>query len=150
MAEVQKHLTYYELDLGLNHVVRKGANRSITGRIISFRCPVGATVRVGARVCCENFIIYKHQNHDEVRAVIPRRTSLAGDRGVLIVSSAGHRSKNSFFFLAQSRVRRRLQALRDSLGNCERSESEILRHYSAVRQHVRFEDWIFVRGERVR
>ena len=37
-----------------------------------------------------------------MRAVIPRRAQLAGDRGVLIVASATHRTKAQFFFMAQS------------------------------------------------
>jgi hypothetical protein len=39
----------------------------------------------------------------QVRAVIPRRTSLAGDRGVLIVSYSMHKQKTMFFFLLQVR-----------------------------------------------
>lgn len=38
----------------------------------------------------------------QVRAVIPRRTDLPGDRGVLIVSFASHRRKAYAFFLVQS------------------------------------------------
>jgi len=41
------------------------------------------------------------QDHAEVRAVIPRRSSLLGDRGVLIVSYAMHKQKTLFFFLIQ-------------------------------------------------
>ncbi len=36
-----------------------------------------------------------------MRAVIPRRTSLLIDRGVLIVSYATHKQKSLFFFLVQ-------------------------------------------------
>ena len=36
-----------------------------------------------------------------MRAVIPRRSSLLGDRGVLIVSYAMHKQKTLFFFLIQ-------------------------------------------------
>ena len=39
--------------------------------------------------------------------MIPRRSSLAGDRGVLIVSYSMHKLKTMFFFLLQ--VRRLLQ-----------------------------------------
>lgn len=102
VAEAQKHLTYYELDLGLNHVVRKWSEPIDNGANHLIPVPGGSDGPGGVLVCCENFVIYRHQNHDEVRAVIPRRNSLAADRGVLIVSSASHRSKNSFFFLAQS------------------------------------------------
>ena len=43
------------------------------------------------------------QDHPEIRAVIPRRTSLLVDRGVLIVSFATHKQKSLFFFLVQVR-----------------------------------------------
>ncbi len=41
----------------------------------------------------------------QVRAVIPRRSTLAGDRGVLIVNYAMHKQKTLFFFLLQARTR---------------------------------------------
>ena len=41
------------------------------------------------------------QDHAEIRAVIPRRTSLLVDRGVLIVAFATHKQKSLFFFLVQ-------------------------------------------------
>ena len=41
------------------------------------------------------------QDVEEVRAVIPRRTSLLVDRGVLIVAFATHKQKSLFFFLVQ-------------------------------------------------
>lgn len=55
------------------------------------------------QVCADNFIIYKNQDHEEIRAVIPRRTDLAGDRSVLIVSYATHKKKAYSFFLVQVR-----------------------------------------------
>lgn len=42
------------------------------------------------------------QDAEEVRAVIPRRTSLLVDRGVLIVAFATHKQKSLFFFLVQA------------------------------------------------
>ena len=38
----------------------------------------------------------------QVRAVIPRRTNLPIDRGVLIVCAATHKQRNTFFALVQS------------------------------------------------
>lgn len=38
----------------------------------------------------------------QVRAVLPRRADLPGERGVLITSYAAHRRKAYFFFLLQS------------------------------------------------
>ena len=45
--------------------------------------------------------IYKNMDHEDVRAVLPRRTSLASDRGVLIVAHATHKLKAMFFVLIQ-------------------------------------------------
>jgi hypothetical protein len=42
----------------------------------------------------------------QVRAVIPRRNDLPGDRGVLIVAHASHRKKAYSFFLLQVRRQR--------------------------------------------
>ena len=101
-AEAQKHLVFYELDLGLNHVVRKWSEAIDNGANHLIAVPGGGDGPGGCLVCAENFIIYKNEGHADVRAVIPRRSSLSGDRGVLIVSSATHRTKQQFFFLAQS------------------------------------------------
>ena len=67
--------------------------------------PGGTDGPGGVLVCAENFVMYKSENEPaaELRAVIPRRSALSGDRGVLIVSSAAHKTKrDGFFVLAQS------------------------------------------------
>lgn len=46
-------------------------------------------------------VVVRHQGHDEVRTVLPRREDLSGDRGVLIVSYASHKKKAYSFFLLQ-------------------------------------------------
>eukprot|EP00898_Chlorokybus_atmophyticus_P002633 jgi/Chlat1/3370/Chrsp23S08824 len=101
-SEAQKHLTYYELDLGLNHVVRKWSEPVDNGANAIVPVPGGGDGPSGVLVLAENFVIYKHQGHPDVRAVIPRRTDLPADRGVLLVASAGFRQKAKFFFLVQS------------------------------------------------
>lgn len=98
----QKHLTFYELDLGLNHVVRKWSDPIDNGANLLIPVPGGADGPGGVLVCAENFIIYKNQDHEEVRAVIPRRKDLPGEKGVLIVSYATHKKKAYSFFLVQS------------------------------------------------
>ena len=45
-----------------------------------------------------------------MRAVIPRRTALPVDRGVLIVAHATHKQKALFFFLVQARRLRGVNA----------------------------------------
>lgn len=101
-ANAQKMLTYYELDLGLNHVARKWSNKIDNGANKLIPVPGGSDGPGGVIVCCENFLVYRQEKHEEVRCVIPRRFTLAAERGVLIASFASHRSKNGFFFIAQS------------------------------------------------
>ncbi|KAK7270094.1 hypothetical protein RIF29_22995 [Crotalaria pallida] len=101
-SEAQKHLTFYELDLGLNHVSRKWSEQVDNGANLLVTVPGGGDGPSGVLVCAENFVIYKNQGHQEVRAVIPRRADLPIERGVLIVSAAMHKLKSSFFFLLQT------------------------------------------------
>ncbi|KAF6148902.1 hypothetical protein GIB67_014273 [Kingdonia uniflora] len=100
--EAQKHLTFYELDLGLNHVSRKWSEPIDNGANMIVTVPGGGDGPSGVLVCAENFVIYKNQGHPDVRAVIPRRNDLPTERGVLIVSAATHKQKSMFFFLLQT------------------------------------------------
>ncbi|KAK7310260.1 hypothetical protein RJT34_07662 [Clitoria ternatea] len=101
-SEAQKHLTFYELDLGLNHVSRKWSEQVDNGANLLVTVPGGGDGPSGVLVCAENFVIYKNQGHQDVRAVIPRRADLPAERGVLIVSAAMHKLKSMFFFLLQT------------------------------------------------
>lgn len=101
-SEAQKHLTFYELDLGLNHVSRKWSEQVDNGANLLVTVPGGGDGPSGVLVCAENFVIYKNQGHPDVRAVIPRRADLPAERGVLIVSAAMHKLKGMFFFLLQT------------------------------------------------
>lgn len=100
--EAQKHLTFYELDLGLNHVSRKWSEQVDNGANMLVTVPGGGDGPSGVLVCAENFVIYKNQGHPDVRAVIPRREDLPAERGVLIVSASMHKQKSMFFFLLQT------------------------------------------------
>ena len=101
-SEAQKHLTFYELDLGLNHVSRKWSEPVDNGANMLVTVPGGGDGPSGVLVCAENFVIYKNQGHPDVRAVIPRRADLPAERGVLIVSASMHKQKTMFFFLLQT------------------------------------------------
>ncbi|KAG8058068.1 hypothetical protein GUJ93_ZPchr0002g23542 [Zizania palustris] len=100
--QAQKYLTFYELDLGLNHVSRKASEPIDNGANLLVTVPGGADGPSGLLVCCENFVLYRNQGHPEVLAVIPRRADLPAERGVLIVAAATHRQKDKFFFLLQT------------------------------------------------
>ncbi|KAL2937534.1 hypothetical protein RDABS01_020983 [Bienertia sinuspersici] len=99
-AEAQKHLTFYELDLGLNHVTRKWSEPIDNGANMLITVPGGGDGPGGVLVCAENFVIYKNQGHPDVRALIPRREDLPAERGVIMVSVARHKSLS--FILVQS------------------------------------------------
>ena len=66
-SQAQKHLTYYELDFGLNHVARKWSDPVDNGANLLIPVPGGGDGPGGVLVCADNFIIYKDQDHAEVR-----------------------------------------------------------------------------------
>ncbi|KAK9701194.1 pre-mRNA-splicing factor rse1, partial [Basidiobolus ranarum] len=101
---IEKMLTYYELDLGLNHVVRKWSDPIDLSSNLLIPVPGGTDGPSGVLVCSENFITYKHQGSPEHRVPIPRRENPLEDqkRGLIIVAGAVHKMKNTFFILVQS------------------------------------------------
>ncbi|MDA9098618.1 DDB1 family protein [bacterium] len=104
-ANAQKQLTFYELDLGLNHVARRESEPIDNGANLLVPVPGGTDGPGGVLVCCENFVLYKSESSkgQELRSVIPRRAELSGERGVLLTAYASHKTKkDGFFVLAQS------------------------------------------------
>ncbi|GAA5883317.1 hypothetical protein JCM16303_006687 [Sporobolomyces ruberrimus] len=107
----EKMLTYYELDLGLNHVVRKWSEPTDPRANLLVQVPGGQNANTdkfdgpsGVLVCCEDYIIYKHQGAKEHRVPIPKRSHPLSDpeRGVIITSAVMHKMRGAFFFLLQS------------------------------------------------
>ncbi|GAA6062045.1 hypothetical protein JCM10212_005030 [Sporobolomyces blumeae] len=107
----EKMLTYYELDLGLNHVVRKWSEPTDPRANLLVQVPGGQNANTdkfdgpsGVLVCCEDYIIYKHQGSREHRVPIPKRSHPLSDpeRGVIITSAVMHKMRGAFFFLLQS------------------------------------------------
>jgi len=103
--KTQQTLTFYELDLGLNHVVRKYSEPLEEHANFLIPVPGGNDGPSGVLVCSENYITYKNlgEQHD-IRCPIPRRRNDLDDpeRGMLFVCSASHRTKTMFFFLVQT------------------------------------------------
>uniref|UniRef100_A0A7R9UD19 DNA damage-binding protein 1 n=1 Tax=Pinguiococcus pyrenoidosus TaxID=172671 RepID=A0A7R9UD19_9STRA len=102
LADTEKYLTYYELDLGLNHVTRRWAEPIAQTANLLLSVPGGEGGPSGVLVVSENWVAYKHEGHAEVRTPIPRREGLAPNRGTLIVAGAMHKQKDLFFYLLQS------------------------------------------------
>ncbi|KAJ3054091.1 Splicing factor 3B subunit 3 [Rhizophlyctis rosea] len=106
----EKLLTYYELDLGLNHVVRKWSDSIATRSNMLIAVPGGSDGPSGVLVCAENWITWRHPDHPAVRVPIPRRLDPyqkpdgedVESRGIIIVAGVVHKMKKTFFVLAQT------------------------------------------------
>ncbi|RDA83010.1 hypothetical protein CP532_4395 [Ophiocordyceps camponoti-leonardi (nom. inval.)] len=107
LRDLQTQLVYYELDLGLNHVVRKWSDTVDPTASILFQVPGGGDGPSGVLVCGQESITYMHSNQEALRVAIPRRRGATEDpnRKRNIVSGIMHRMKGSagaFFFLLQT------------------------------------------------
>ncbi|KIW43954.1 pre-mRNA-splicing factor rse1 [Exophiala oligosperma] len=102
--EVEKLLVYYELDLGLNHVVRKWAEPVARDATKLFQVPGGSDGPSGVLVCAEDNITYRHSNQDAFRVPIPRRRGILEnpERKRHIVAGVMHKMKGQFFLLLQT------------------------------------------------
>jgi splicing factor 3B subunit 3 len=101
---LEKQLVYYELDLGLNHVVRKWSETVDRSASILFQVPGGADGPSGVLVCGLDNVTYRHSNQDAFRVPIPRRKGETEnpDRKRSIVSGVMHKMRGAFFFLLQT------------------------------------------------
>ena len=102
--DVEKMLVYYELDLGLNHVVRKWSDPVDRTATILFQVPGGADGPSGVLVCGLDNITYRHSNQDAFRVPIPRRRGATEnpERKRYITGGVMHKMRGAFFFLLQS------------------------------------------------
>ncbi|KAI5291139.1 pre-mRNA-splicing factor rse1 [Ascosphaera aggregata] len=102
--ESEKNLVYYELDLGLNHVVRKWAEPVDRTANLLFQVPGGADGPSGVLVCAEGNITYRHSNQDAFRVPIPRRKGACEnpERKRYITAGVMHKMRGDFFFLLQT------------------------------------------------
>lgn len=102
--EIEKLLVYYELDLGLNHVVRKWSEPVDRTASVLYQVPGGADGPSGVLVCGEDNITYRHSNQEAFRVAIPRRRGATEDpkRKRTITAGVMHKMKGAFFFLLQS------------------------------------------------
>lgn len=105
--EIETQLVYYELDLGLNHVVRKWSEPVDPTSSLLFQVPGGNDGPSGVLVCGEENVTYRHSNQEAFRVPIPRRRGATEDpqRKRNIVAGVMHKLKGSagaFFFLLQT------------------------------------------------
>ncbi|CAF0767120.1 unnamed protein product [Didymodactylos carnosus] len=105
LKDVKQTLTFYELDLGLNHVVRKYSEHLDEFANLLITVPGGNEGPSGVLICSENYLTFKNfGDQPDIRCPIPKRRSDLDDpeRSIIFVSSATHKTKNMFFFLVQT------------------------------------------------
>ena len=86
-ALYEKLVVFYELDLGLNHVVRKWSDAVDPTANKLVAVPGGTEGPGGVIVCSENFIVYKSPAQPERRCALPRRKDLPAEHGLLLSDS---------------------------------------------------------------
>ena len=102
--EIEKNLVFYELDLGLNHVVRKWAEPVDRTSCKLLQVPGGADGPSGVLVCGQDNITYRNSNQDAFRVPVPRRRGILEDpeRKRQVIAGVMHKMKGQFFLLLQT------------------------------------------------
>eukprot|EP00771_Trimastix_marina_P003755 gnl/Trimastix_PCT/513.p1 GENE.gnl/Trimastix_PCT/513~~gnl/Trimastix_PCT/513.p1 ORF type:complete len:1198 (+),score=474.09 gnl/Trimastix_PCT/513:94-3687(+) len=100
--EAEKCLTYYELDLGLNHVVRKASEPVDNRANLIISVPGGTDGPGGLLLCGEDFVAYRAPGKPERSVPLPRRRNYPEERTLLVTCWTLHKQKNLFFFLLQT------------------------------------------------
>lgn len=98
----EKNLVLYELDLGLNHVVRNYCENVDLSAHMLLPIPSEPDGPGGVIVVCENFLVYKKVDHDDRECPIPRRNDMEQTRKLFFITYTLHRQKQLFFFIIQS------------------------------------------------
>jgi splicing factor 3B subunit 3 len=93
---IKKHLTYYELDLGLNHVTKKHTEQVSPTANLLISVPGGNDGPGGVLVCSQNMISYRNLHDDKLSIMIP------GSQDSSIITGVSHKLKNEFFFMLQT------------------------------------------------
>lgn len=95
-----KTLTYYELDLGLNHVTRKASTGVPASASKLVAVPGDTTGPGGVLVCCEDLVVYASGAAEPLTVALPKRVGCSAP--LLITAATVHRQKTLFFVLLQS------------------------------------------------
>lgn len=107
--QIVKKLTYYELDLGLNHVVRKWTTPVDRHANLMLQVPGSSGDLIlpsGVLVATNNYISYFHMDKPELRIPIPLRDTVDPTTAppTCIVTGVVHNIRGMFFFLVQNEL----------------------------------------------
>ena len=103
----QKVIVYYEMDLSLNHVVRKSSEKVDNSAHLIVGIPKNKQLPGGVLVFCEDFVVYRNNNGavGTKTALYPQRYDnvyTQHKKKVMIVCTTVFKKKEMFFVLAQS------------------------------------------------
>ena len=100
----QKMLTYYEMDFGLNHVIRKWTEATVQSANLLIAVPGDSNGPGGVLVCSIGSITWKHQGEKEVSAMFPQRSCYKDTdyRGVFVCCHTFYQSASMYFVILQS------------------------------------------------
>jgi len=101
-GDYEKLLVYYEMDLGLNHVIRKNFEKVDKSAHLLVAMPGAPEGPGGVLVFCENYVVYKKSNHEDRITPYPKRYEHNSHRGVMITASTSYKRKDVFFVLVQT------------------------------------------------
>jgi len=105
IPEIAVGLAFWELDIGLNHVVKKCTLPvpETAHKLISVAGGTGSQEGVsGILVCCDNYLVFRKPEHDPIYCAYPRRLETPKEKGIQIIAHASHRLKQSYVYLLQS------------------------------------------------
>ncbi len=103
---LSKALSYYELDLGVNHVTRKSTENIDPSANILISVPSTENGGPGGiLICCEDKLYYHHVGKKIKKEILfPRRQGLDSNQKLLIVAHSMLKQKNFFFYLLQNEL----------------------------------------------
>jgi splicing factor 3B subunit 3 len=105
-GEIKKNLTYYEMDLGLNHVIRKSTSavdQSATNLLAVPHGRNGKDGPGGVFILCEDVLFYRsYPPGTELKCKYPKRLGITTGDKVLINCACLHKQKGLFFYLLQT------------------------------------------------
>jgi splicing factor 3B subunit 3 len=99
-----KSFTIYEMDLGINHVVRKYAEPIPSSSNMLIPIPGGTEGPGGCLICSDATIAYKRLGRESLSCNFPRRVDCPLDSGVMVVSVAKHKMKDFFLLIIQTEL----------------------------------------------
>lgn len=102
--EPQKVLTYYELDLGLNHVSRRWNEPVDNSANALVPCPGWKDGPGGVLVCSAGWVSWHSEGKTPVGVPLPRRAGEEEEGEVLVLTTALHKTRGGFFIMLQSEL----------------------------------------------